>query len=105
MARPPSQLQTIFETIMEIAGQSPENVFLQPPTVLPDPCIKYNRDDSWVVHADNLKFATFKRYLVTVIDRNPDSLIPDLVEALPHCGFDRFYTANGVNHWTYNLYF
>lgn len=82
-----------------------KNVFFQPPSFLPDPAIKYRRDDSWSAKADNIKYLFFKRYQVTVIDRDPDSLIPDAVEALPHCGIDRFFTANGLNHWVYNIYF
>lgn len=105
MARDPSQLQTDLEEVMEAAGESKDNVFLQPPTILPDPCILYKRDGSWMEYADNIKYLFYKRWLITVTDRNPDSLIPDLVEELPLCRFDRFYTANGVNHWTYNLYF
>jgi len=69
------------------------------------PCIKYERDNSWVSRADNLMYLFLKRYQVTVIDRDPDSAIPDLVEALPHTRFDRYYVAANLNHWVFNLYF
>lgn len=106
MARSQSQLQLNLEELMKDINEDWEKyVFFQPPTVLPTPCIKYERDSSYVSHADNLKFFFLKRYQVTVIDRDPDSLIPDAVEALPHCRFDRFFIANGLNHWVYNLYF
>lgn len=69
------------------------------------PCIVYSRDKSHVKYADNVKYFFKKRYSVIVIDRNPDSLIPDLVEGLPFTGFDRFYPADGLNHFAFNLYF
>lgn len=105
MARPLSLLQTLLEEVMEDAEEDRENVFSQPPTILPDPCIKFQRDASWVRHADNVNYLVLKRYQITVLDRNSDSRIPDLVEALPECSFDRWYAANGVNHWVYNIYF
>lgn len=69
------------------------------------PCIVYSRDRSFVSAADNVKYIFKKRYSVVVIDRDPDSLIPDQVEELPYTGFDRFYIVNALNHFAFNLYF
>jgi hypothetical protein len=69
------------------------------------PCIVYTRDDSWVSRADNIMYLHKKRYTVTVIDRDPDSLIPDLVEGMPHTRFDRFFVSGGLNHTVFSLYF
>jgi hypothetical protein len=40
-----------------------------------------------------------------VIDRNPDSELPDKVIELPLCKFDRFYTADNLNHTVFTLFF
>lgn len=69
------------------------------------PAIKYELDDHDNGYADNMPYRTAKRYQVVVIDRNPDSLIPDLVAKLPYCSFDRFYAADGLNHFSFNIYF
>lgn len=69
------------------------------------PCIVYTRMDSYVDHADNLRYFFKKRYSAMVIDRNPDSLIPDLVESLPFTRFDRSYVVDTLNHFVFNLYF
>jgi hypothetical protein len=69
------------------------------------PCLTYKTDKPWVEHADNLKYFVKKRWTVTVIDRNPDSDIPDLVLALPQCEFDRFFISGGLNHWVYTLFY
>lgn len=102
MAKPQSELQTLLESLDGVA-----EVYFQPPgnQVLVYPCIRYERDDSFVRFADNLLYIFKKRYMVTVIDRQPDSPIPDLVEALPYSGFDRSYRSNGLNHFVFNLYF
>jgi hypothetical protein len=50
-------------------------------------------------------YLLFKRYQVTVLDREPDSLIPDQVEALPHSRFDREYVVDGLNHFVFDLFF
>lgn len=108
MARPRSQLHEILVDLMGGAEDETKKlaVYFQPPTNGMDyPCIKYERDDSFSRYADNLKFLFYKRYTLTVMDRNPDSLIPDQVETLPHSRFDRFYVVDGLNHFVFNLYF
>lgn len=100
MARSQSQFQTMLEGLVDGLP-----VYFQPPTVMEDPCIKYERDNSRVLRADNLLYLFMKRYAVTVIDRDPDSAIPDLVEHLDYSSFDRHFKANGLNHWVFNLYF
>lgn len=69
------------------------------------PCTVYNRDRSQVKFADNRKFFLKKRWTVTVMDRNPDSDIPDLIETLPWSELDRSFVADGVNHWVFTLHF
>lgn len=100
MAQSQSSLQTMLEEV-----EGPEAVYMQPPTVMKFPCIKYERDSSKVVHADDIKYMFMKRYQITVIDRDPDSPIPDRVENLEHCAFVRWFIKDGLNHWVYSLYF
>jgi hypothetical protein len=69
------------------------------------PAITYKRDYEKVVFANNLPYSRSKRYLVTVIDRDPDSPIPDLIAGLPMCQFDRAFPTEGLNHSVYVLYF
>lgn len=68
------------------------------------PCINAQRDRSWVARADNVLYFWLKRYQVTVIDRDPDSPIPDLVEALDYCRLERFFVRDGLNHWVFVLH-
>ena len=80
--------------------------FQEPPTVdMGYPCILYPRDYVRTRYADNLPYSHAKRYLITVIDRDPDSVIPDKVGKMPYALFNRFYVADNLNHWVYNLYF
>lgn len=96
------QLQTILETIL-----GSKNVYFQPPskTRMSYPCIIYHRNYEDVRYADDIPYARKKRYTVTVVDRDPDSLIPDKIADLPMCKFERFYTSDNLNHDVYNLYF
>jgi hypothetical protein len=82
-------------------------VYFQPPAnvQMKYPCIVYSRDRAETQFAGNLPYKYAKRYQVTVIDRDPDSLIPDKVAALPTCVHSRFYTADGLNHDVFDLYF
>lgn len=83
------------------------NVYFQPPVnvQLEYPCIIYKRDYANTSFADNGPYNHEKRYMITVIDRDPDSDIPDKVAAMPKSLFNRFYTADDLNHDVYNVYF
>jgi len=58
-----------------------------------------------IFHANNLPYKNCKRYQVTVVSKNPDDDLFDKIAALPMCDFNRFYTADSLNHEVYNLYF
>lgn len=84
-----------------------ENVYFQPPTnvQLTYPCIIYERDFADTKFADDLPYSYMTRYSVTVIDRDPDSEIPAKVASLPRTIFNRFFTADNLNHDVFSLYF
>lgn len=103
------QLQTLLENLL-VTEEEPDkklNVYFQPPANVETvyPCIVYKRAAEDTKFADNAPYNRKKRYQVTVIDRNPDSDIPEKVAALPMCSFDRFFVAEDLNHDVYNLYF
>ena len=96
------ELQTLLKSLL-----GSDHVYFQPPPdmQLQYPCIVYHRDDENAEFADNKPYSRVKRYSVTVIDRDPDSLIPDKIGALPLCTYNRFYTADKLNHDVYTLFF
>jgi len=96
------ELQTLLVNLLG----SP-NVYFQPPPSLKlqYPCIVYKRDSVNIDHADNKPYKHKKRYQLTVMDLNPDSIIHEKVAELPMCSYDRFYTADNLNHDVYNLFF
>lgn len=97
-----SDLQALLVSIL---GSS--NVYFQPPESkrMVYPCIVYHRDALDSRFAGNAPYKQEKRYQVTIISIDPDSVVPDKVAKLPKCSFDRFYTADNLNHDVYNLYF
>ena len=99
---PRSQLQSL---LVGILGSS--HVYFQPPTnvTLQYPCIIYHRDFAETEFGDNAPYRHTKRYLVTVVDRDPDSIIPDKVAALPMTVKNRYYTADDLNHDVFNMFF
>lgn len=83
------------------------NVYFQPPDTIQMqyPAIVYQRYISKTEFADNSPYQVHQRYQVTVIDKDPDSPIPDKVAALPMCIKNRFFVANNLNHDVFNLYY
>lgn len=83
------------------------NVYFQPPSnvQMQYPCIVYARDFILSDWADNYAYMTDVRYLVTHIDRDPDSDVPMKIATLPKCVYDRFYVADKLNHNVFKLFF
>lgn len=90
--------------LIEILGSS--NVYFQPPSSvkMKYPCIVYSLDTINTRYANNNSYLHTKRYQVTVIDKDPDSLIPERILSLPFCSFDRGFTSDNLNHWVFSLY-
>jgi hypothetical protein len=65
----------------------------------------YQIDTGWSEFADGIPYRFTKRYQVTVIDRDPDSPIPDEVAQLPSCVLNRAFVADNLHHTVFNLYF
>lgn len=96
------QLQVLLESIL-----GSRNVYFQPPSshVIRYPAIVYERDSMDVSHAGNQPYSLKKRYQVTVIDKDPDSEIPDKIAALPLCRLARHFASDNLNHDVFNIYY
>lgn len=94
------EFHSLLETI------APHVYFQRPPsTGMEYPCIFYQRDYADTKFADNEPYSHETRYMVTVIDRDPDSDIPGKVAALPKSTFNRFYPVDDLNHDVYQVFF
>jgi hypothetical protein len=95
-------LQTVLETVL-----GSDKVYFQPPPSfkMVYPCIVYERSNATTEFADNNPYFREKKYKVTYIDPDPDSLIPDKIAQLHKCIFDTHYTADGLNHDVFTISF
>lgn len=82
-------------------------VYFQPPETIKIkyPCIIYERSSNDVRFADNSPYSVKHRYTLTVIDKNPDSKLPDKIAALPLCRSNRMFTSDNLNHYVFNIYY
>lgn len=96
-------LQTMLE---EILGS--RNVYLQPPESmrLSYPCIIYSLSGKSTRKANDSLYQITNQYELIVIDKDPDSMIPDhILRSFPMCRFDRTYTSDNLYHYVITLYF
>ncbi len=96
------ELQTELETIL-----GSRNVYFQPPETIKMayPCIIYSRSSGDTQFANNKPYTFNIQYRILVVDKNPDSTIPDRIAQLPMCTFDRHYVTNNLNHDVFNIYY
>lgn len=93
------------ELLVNILGST--NVYFQPPPTIKMiyPCIVYERNTGDSQFADNEPYTFMLRYKITYIDRSPENDVVEKIGSLPMCVYDRFYTADNLNHDVFNLYF
>lgn len=100
------RLQELHNKLCGVLGTS--NVYFNPPetTKLKYPCIIYHREDGDSKYADDKLYRYYKSYQITVIDRNPTSDLSDKIHYnFDLCQFERWYIADGLNHWILRLYY
>lgn len=96
------QFQQLLSEIPEVTKayfQEPEGARMQ------YPCIVYHRDDTYKVFANNNPYIIVYRYLVTAMDKRPDSPIFRALELLPKSTFVRAYAKGDLNHQVFEIYF
>lgn len=100
--RPRLDLQAILE---QIVGES--KVYFQPPssTRMIYPCIVYERVSASTKYADNNPYSFDLAYQLTLIDKNPDTILVNEIARLPKCRFDRHFVADNLNHEVFVIYF
>lgn len=97
-----SRLQNLLEEILgsdEVHFQPSENVAMVYPAIV------YGRDGAWRVSADNTGYHRVQRYQVTLISRDPDHPAVEKLGLLPLCTDSRSFTADGLNHDVFELYY
>lgn len=95
----------LHKILVALLGSS--NVYFQPPATIQMkyPCIVYSRAGKDEKFANDSLYLGRKRYTITVIDTNPDSLIPDRISTMPLTAFDRHFVMDNLNHDVYSTYY
>lgn len=95
----------LHQILKNILGSN--NVYFQPPsnTHINYPCIIYERSDIDTKHANNIIYLSMVRYSIKLIGRNPESELVNKILELPYCSYDRFYTADSLNHDAFTIYY
>ena len=83
------------------------NVYFQKPTniSMKYPAIVYSIKDIEKVRANNKSYKTHHKYEVTVMDMNPDTTLIDDLMKLDYCEFDRHFVYDGLNNFSFIIYY
>lgn len=94
------QLRDKFREILDS-----QNVYFQPPATvkMKYPAIVYELSDIDELHANDGSYIRRRRYTTTLIDLNPDSEFVDKILAIPGARFNRFYSADNLNHFVFEI--
>ena len=102
MSKARLDLQEFLETL-----KGDRNVYFQPPSSVKMnyPAIVYKLSDINNTHADNSPYIQDTAYQLIYITKNPDDVMIKTLSKLPMCKYDRHYTADNLNHYSYTLYY
>lgn len=96
------ELSDILSSIMEDCGEEPHLYFQPPESVkLIYPCIVYHLRTMTSKYANNQPYKVNIGYDITYITRSPTSKVPTRMVKEPLFGFDRYYTADNLHHYSY----
>ena len=71
---------------------------------IPYPHIVYSRDPAYKLHADNTTYRHKDKYVVTYIDRKPDSPVFDALDKRTLCSHRASFVEDGLHHDVFDLY-
>ena len=82
-------------------------VYFQPPATvrLSYPCIIYSLKDIDPRFANNKPYLLDSSYTLIYITRDPDDPVRYQLAEASMCRFDRYYTADNLNHYVYRIYY
>lgn len=100
-------LKALPGTLPDVSSANKYHVYFQADqnTNMIYPAIVYERVGVDALHANDGLYKRDKQYQVTIIDRNPDSPIPDAVAYLRHARFVDHFKRDGLNHDIYTISF
>lgn len=97
------RLHNVLKTIPEVEGlyhQRPSTIRMKFPAIV------YSEEGEKTTYADNKRYVSHTRYTLTVIDKNPNSVIPNRIfEKFSYCSSDRNYIADGLYHFVFTIYY
>ncbi len=96
----------LHDELVALLGSN--NVYFQPPESvrINYPCIIYKLRSGDTKFADNNPYKFDKAYDLTYISKSPNNEMVDRIAMrFPMSRFDRFFTAENLNHYNFVLYF
>lgn len=91
------KLEALFKRDPHVYHQPPKSVTMK------YPCIVYKLTDLPNEYADNIHYMEYRKYQLTVIDTDPDSLLREKVAQLKWCKFIRSYVSDNLHHFIFEL--
>lgn len=95
------ELQSFLESLLgskEVYFQKPESKKMK------YPAIKYSLNGFDMKRANDGTYLSMGRYSIILMDLDPDSEFVKKLNDIQYCSFDRFYPVDGLNHWSFTLY-
>jgi hypothetical protein len=102
------KLHDEFIDLIGSRNEEDKRVYFQPPVSVKMKyrCIRYSKDGTDLLRANDKIYRKTNRYNGVVIDTNPDSDLPDkLLEHFQMCSLGRPYVVDNLHHFPFTIYY
>lgn len=102
------ELHNEFIDVLGTKNEKESRVYFDPPksVIMKYPCIRYTKTAPRLKRANNGIYNLVNGYEVTVIDYDPDSVIPEtILHRIQECSIERYYTVDNLNHTVLKIYY
>lgn len=84
-----------------------KNVYYQSPSLnlINYPAVVYSLDGVDSSFSNNAKYAIEKKYTLTLIEKDPDSILFDKLLMLDKCRFVNHYVSDNLHHYVFSIYY
>lgn len=98
---------TRLELHSELLELAPKAYYQPPASIkMAYPCFVYKRSRIKPQYADNRMYLKHDCYQLTYISLSvADNKVDEILEHFKYCHFDRSYVADGLNHYTFDLFY
>lgn len=95
----------LIDSASSLSSEYGDHVYYQAPKIgMKYPAIKFSKSERQNLHANNSVYGQIQYYDITVIERNPDKPLSEIISKINTARYVTGYISDGLYHEKYTVY-